>query len=391
MRNIKDHLIYYLSLLLSIGTVIGIVFCVYFGVTQLITGNSDNIIYYGAGAIVCAILYKVMFYIRTNAREKVEFDEFGNKKGNVYKNLSAKEKKEIDLQRLADAERLISSGELKKVTFKGSKNPEEELNRLIGLKDVKEEILKMKAKMEYDKTYNKKNKKNKENISSYHMCFLGSPGTGKTTIARIMAGLLYQYGYIKENKCIEIDAAFLKGSTPDDTLKRTKVVLEKSRNGVLFIDEAYSLLSGVNSSELIAELVKYMEDNKDNFILILAGYQNDMKDLINSNPGLYSRISKYLWFKDYTMEELKDIFTLVANENGYCVELEAYERFEKRIIKEKAGKNFGNARSVKNIFQKVLDKHAYNVISGVIDKSKAYYITGEDVDIITDEGKIFNT
>ena len=234
----------------------------------------------------------------------------------------------------------------------------------------------MKAKMEYDIKYKRKNVGFQ---AGYHMCFSGSPGTGKTTVARIMAGFLFKYKCIKENKYIEVDAAFIKASTPDLTLKRLKMILEKAKGGVLFIDEAYALLNGGNAAEIIAEIVKFMEDNKKDFALILAGYQKDMQRLIDSNPGLHSRISKYIHFQDYNIGELKEIFTMVANEAGYCVDEGAYEKFEMRISEEKRSKNFGNARSVRNLFQKALDHHAYNVMTGVIPEDKVYMITGADM------------
>ena len=375
MSNFKDHIKYYAILLVSI---VSVIVAIGLALAALLLFLNSKILvasFCAAGAVLSFVLYKIMFTFRTNARNDVEYNEFGIRKGSEYKNLSAKQKKEFDLQILADNERIISTGELKKVTFKGSKDPEAELNKLIGLSNVKSEVLRMKAKMEYDIKYKRKDKSSQ---GGYHMCFGGSPGTGKTTVARIMAGFLFKYGCIKENKYIEVDSSFLKGSTPDLTLKRVKMILNRARGGVLFIDEAYSLMSGVNAAEIIAELVKYMEDHKKDFALILAGYQNDMEKLINSNPGLHSRISKYVHFRDYNLEELKDIFTAVANEAGYCVDASAYERFEYKIIQEMSSKNFGNARTVKNLLQQIMDNHAYNVMNGIISEEKAYMITGSD-------------
>lgn len=372
----KEQIKYHLSLIVSIASIIGGIVLGAIALLQILNNNVLVAVICGAGALVCFVVYKIMFGVRTKARSDIEYDDMGRRKGSAYKNLSAEQKKQIDMQLLAESEMIISSGELKKITFKGSKLPETELNSLIGLKNVKEEVLRIKAKMEYDKKYKKKNT---QVPTGYHMCFMGSPGTGKTTVARIMAGILYRYNCIKENKYVEVDASFLKGNTPDMTLKRVKMVLRHAKGGVLFIDEAYSLLNGVNAAEIIAEIVKYMEDNKKDFALILAGYNNEMQRLIDANPGLHSRISKYLFFKDYDMEELKKIFTAVANKAGYCVEYSAYERFEEEMIKEKKNKNFGNARSVKNLFQRALDNHAYNVMSEKIGREKVYIITADDI------------
>lgn len=378
MKKLNDHAKYYLSLVVSILLLLGAIGLV--AGTLLLVLNDKIILALlcGIGALACFVMYKAMFLVRTEARSNVEFDDFGNRKGSAYKNLSAKEKKQIDMQRLADNERVISAGELKKITFKGSEDPEGELDKLVGLNVVKNDVVKMKAKMEYDIKYKIKNK---NLYAGYHMCFSGSPGTGKTTVARIMAGFLFKYKCIKENKYMEVDAAFIKASTPDLTLKRLRMILNKSKGGVLFIDEAYALLNGGNAAEIIAEIVKFMEDNKKDFVLILAGYQKDMQQLIDSNPGLQSRINRYIHFPDYNVEEMKEIFTRLANEAGYCVDEGAYEKLEMRMTEQMKEKNFGNARSVRNIFQKALDRHAYNIMTGVIDEEKVYMITGADVTI----------
>ena len=376
MEKHNSHLKYYGSLIASLLSVFGAIGLGTWCLLLFLQQNTTGAILSGLGTLICFVLYKVLSNARLDARDEMEFDKFGNKRENQYRNLSAKQRREIDMQRLADAERIISSSELKSLTHKGSKNPDAELNTLVGLSNIKEDVLKIKAKVEYDKKMKKKLTASSEGL---HMCFMGSPGTGKTTVARIMAGILYKYGRIKENKYMEVDASFLKGSTPDETLKRTHVILHKAQGGVLFIDEAYSLLSGVNSAELIALIVKYMEDHKKEFVLILAGYENDMKRLVDSNPGLHSRIHKYFHFKDYNIAELTEIFTMTANAAGYCVEDKAYENFQCVIMQQKTAKNFGNARNVRNIFQRALDTHAYNVMNNLIPKDKLFVITGADI------------
>lgn len=347
---------------------------VYRSVIQLINKQEIDWIVFASfcGAVLCFALDRILFEVRTTLRDDLEFDENGNKRKNEYKRLSAKEKAVIDREKLIAGELIISESEIKRMTHQGSKDPIGDMEKLVGLADIKEEIIKMHAMMEYAQTY-------KKEMPSAHYCFTGSPGTGKTTVARILTGILYQYKYIKKNQCLEVDGSVLKGRTPDETLQRTRRILQKSKGGVLFIDEAYSLLYGVNSDEIITELVKYMEDNKKEFVLILAGYKNEMEELIDANPGLYSRINKYWNFKDYDITELKEIFRNIANQAGYFVDENAYDEFEISIMKEKNNKNFGNARTVRNIFEKTLEKHAYNVIKNHINKKQAFCITAEDI------------
>lgn len=339
MENKFNYIIYPLSIIFAVISDVFMVIFAALGIMIVLNANVPEYIPVKYGpmpyfilAAACFGLDRLLFSLRTGVRNKIEFDENGKKKNNLYKNLSSADKAVIDKQMLLDSERILSESEFKKVIHKGVRNPQHELDKLIGLANLKNEIKKMEATMEYAKTY-EKNKKH--DIASNHMCFMGSPGTGKTTVARIMTRLLYKYKYIKKNQCIEVDASFLKGDTPDNTLKKVRMVLQRSKGGVLFIDEAYSLLDGINSKEIVAELVKFMEDNKKDFVLILAGYQNEMKELINSNPGLYSRINKYFLFKDYDINELKDIFRLTANEAGFYVESDAYDAFEIKINKEK--------------------------------------------------------
>ena len=128
-----------------------------------------------------------------------------------------------------------------------------------------------------------------------------------------------------------------------------------------------------------------MEDYRDGFVLILAGYDNEMKQLINSNPGIFSRIKHYMWFQNYSIQELQQIFVHMANEGNFCVDETALLRFAERMKIEQGRQNFGNARSVRNCLEKAIDKHAVNIMNHILDKSKTYMICGEDIDITVKE------
>lgn len=341
--------------------------------------------------IVLLALQKVFYTLRIKLRHVVDFNKDGlSKKFESYDKLSAAQKAKIDEQRLMDAERILDTNMLRKMTHKGSLNPEKDMEKLIGLESVKKEMSEMAARMEYEETH-KKNKKAQNLEMSMHMCFLGPPGTGKTTCARIMVGFLYRYHYIKKNKCIEVDGNFLKGVNQGETSTKVTMLIKQAMGGVLFIDEAYALLSGASGTqqEAVATIVKAMEDYRDDLIIIFAGYENEMKELINSNPGIFSRIKHYMWFGNYTDENLRMIFNSMANEAGFCVSLEALDRFSQKMAIEKKRTNFGNARTVRNCLEKAIDKHSYNIINKILPEEKAYSIEAEDIILKSKEMDFF--
>lgn len=303
-----------------------------------------------------------------------EYDEFGRSKKKSYENLTRKEREAMDLQKTADLERILSTSVIKKITKEGSKNPEKELNEMIGLVPVKTKLNELIKRMEFEQGENKKKaKKDRTNfMTGRHMAFLGRAGTGKTTVARVLVGALYQYGYIKENKLIEIDGNFLKAG--EMSAVKTQYVTQLAYGGVLFIDEAYAMAEGQYAKEIIATLIKEIEDNRDRFICILAGYRNDMIYLIDQNEGFKSRIKEFIDFPDYTDAELKEIFVAMCNKKNFVPNADALHNFEVRIDKERRLKGFGNGRTVRNVFEEALDKHA----TTFTDETR-YLITGEDV------------
>lgn len=478
--------------------------------------------------ILTIVLFAVYLILRVplknmyqQAVQDNEYDEFGMSKKKSYQNLTRKEREQMDLQKMADMERLLSSSVLKKIVKKGSENPEEDLNRLIGIEPVKQKTREMAARMKFEQEIKKEEKKNKNapktggSMSGRHMVFYGSAGTGKaqplyskvltpkgftamanlnigdevvsgigrishilgiypqgkkavyeltlengiscrcsdehlwtlqtetdtvlnryrtlelkqimqnfdresyyipvadvtnyrmhkgyllksityigeeecqciyiddeshtyitdnyiithnTTVARIITGFLYQYGYIKENKCVEIDGNFLKAGSESGV--KTKLICQKAFDGVLFIDEAYSIVEGTGEygREVIATLIKEMEDNRDRFVLILAGYKNDMNRLLSTNEGFKSRIKEYLYFPDYDVSEMSKIFELMAHEQHFEVSQAAFENFAVRIEAERKLATFGNGRTVRNVLDESIDRHALHYGSGELSK-----------------------
>lgn len=237
-----------------------------------------------------------------------------------------------------------------------------ELNSLVGLDNIK---VMLKDLVNLNKFKEKTEGELKLKETNLHMVFLGNPGTGKTTVARIVAGILYNLGFIKQNKLIEVSAKDLIGQYVGQTAPKTLEVIQKSIGGVLFIDEAYSLAStvGNNSSfneECIATLIQAMENNRDNLVVIFAGYSKEMDAFLKSNSGIVSRIGYTMDFKDYTLEELITIFSSMFEKAGFILDNAAIEKAKEIITEFMGSKSFGNARFVRNLYEKAIIKHATN-------------------------------
>ena len=238
-----------------------------------------------------------------------------------------------------------------------------ELNELVGLEDVKEALLDLANLIEF-KSKTEGNLKLKS--TNLHMVFLGNPGTGKTTVARMIAGILYNLKYIKYNKFVEVSSKDLVAKYVGQTAPKTMEVIEKAMGGVLFIDEAYSLATGNGgegtfNDECIATLIQAMENYRDNLVVIFAGYKKEMQDFLDSNSGIVSRIGYTLDFKDYTVEQLIMIFKQMIDKAGFKIEDDAIEKAKEIILEYKDTDNFGNARFVRTLYEKVLIKHAKNM------------------------------
>ena len=251
------------------------------------------------------------------------------------------------------------------------------LNELVGLSKVKKVLKDLVDLIEL----RKKDDNLKIGDVNLHMVFLGNPGTGKTTVARCVANILFDLGYIKQNKLLEVSAKDLVAEYVGQTAPKTNSVIEKAIDGVLFIDEAYSLASnGQNSynDEAIATLIQAMENHRNDLVVIFAGYTKEMQSFLDSNSGIVSRIGYTLEFDDYTPDELVEIFKGMVSKAGFEVEQDAITKLRELIDEYKDTPNFGNARFIRNIYEKSIIKHASNT-KGKKQKKILKTITKEDI------------
>ncbi|MDR0978543.1 MAG: AAA family ATPase [Lachnospiraceae bacterium] len=269
---------------------------------------------------------------------------------------------------------------------KNEKRAMQKLDELIGLDSVKEQVKKI---MAYVKIH-----KERGSMPTLHMCMTGNPGTGKTTVARII-GEIFSELEVLDNKSNFLEASrdnLIAGYVGQTALK-TKEVIDSALGGVLFIDEAYSLVLGVDERkndfghECIATLIKEMENNRQELCVILAGYKEEMKNLIEANTGFESRIQFYIDFPDYTEEELYEIFMLKVKQEKFVIEdggkEVVIEYFKNEIDNKK--ESFGNGRLVRNLFEKIKFEQALRLVN---QDGKDYdLITVDDISCVTEKIK----
>lgn len=259
----------------------------------------------------------------------------------------------------------------------------DELNDLVGLSKIKEEVNNL---ISFTKMQIEREKQGLHAVPvSLHLVFSGNPGTGKTTVARILAKLYKEIGVLSSGHLVEVDRSGLVAGYVGQTAIKTQEKIEEALGGVLFIDEAYTLAKGGDNDygqEAIDTLLKAMEDNRKDLVVIVAGYTDEMKVFIDSNPGLRSRFNKYIEFEDYSIEELCQIFIGMCSKYDYVVDEEALEVVREKItgMVENKNKNFANARDVRNYFENIITKQSTRVASlGTSDANEMSLIKVEDV------------
>lgn len=257
----------------------------------------------------------------------------------------------------------------------------EELNNLIGLKNVKSKVNDL---IIYQKVQKMREKEGLNAVkSTLHLSFTGNPGTGKTTVARIIGRIYKQLGLLSKGHFIEVSRTDLIAGYQGQTALKVKNVIEKAKGGVLFIDEVYSITENEQSDsygrECITELTKALEDYRNDLVVIVAGYSEPMKKFFSSNPGLKSRFNTFIEFEDYNTKELLEILISMCKNNDYDLtekaKIKLNDFFETELENKK--ENFSNGRMVRNVYDDLVMNHARRVVN--IEN-----ITKEDLLLITD-------
>ncbi len=227
-----------------------------------------------------------------------------------------------------------------------------ELDQLVGLANVKAEVRRLSSLLQVQQLRAERGMPVIE--TSHHLVFTGNPGTGKTTVARLLSQVYHSVGVVTQGQLVETDRSKLVAGFVGQTALKTQTALESALGGMLLVDEAYALARGGENDfglEAIDTLVKFMEDHRDDIAIVAAGYPAEMSDFIDSNPGLKSRFTRTISFPDYTEDELVGIFLQLGDKNQYHLSDDALQRVRHFIAAEPRTRGFGNARYVRNLFE----------------------------------------
>lgn len=277
-------------------------------------------------------------------------------------NLIDKEKENLQ-NKNAEALKTATASAVPEKSEEPETDPMEDLDALIGLTAIKDDVKELIAFVKIQKM--RKEQGLKAVPVSLHLVFTGNPGTGKTTVARILARLYKQIGVLSKGQLVEVDRSGLVAGYVGQTAIKTQEKISQAMGGVLFIDEAYALSQKDDAfgQEAIDTILKAMEDNRDDFVVIVAGYTEPMEVFINSNPGLKSRFNKYIEFEDYSIDDLEKIFMMNCKKYDYVLEEDVEKHVRELIVQRKMehSENYANAREVRNLFEEIITNQAKRV------------------------------
>ncbi|MBQ4068802.1 MAG: AAA family ATPase [Lachnospiraceae bacterium] len=370
----------------------------------------DNALYVGKYDSVVPMVFK--YFVLADAGRKIENDEYKNKKAKMlsdtYRLLGQSYAASTDINSGKEVECLTKYCTMldiylkefgllrqdKKTKVEIEKEVEKldldtlmgEFNGLTGLGAVKQDVNEMINLMKVQKMREERGMK--QTSVNKHMVFMGNPGTGKTTVARLLSKIYAAIGVVSKGHLVEVDRSGLVSGYIGQTAMKVTDVIEESLGGILFIDEAYTLTAGKGEGdfgqEAIDTLLKAMEDNRDDLIVIVAGYTDLMEEFLDSNPGLRSRFNKFIMFEDYKAEELMEILNSMCKNQDYMLSRDAYdasmEYFKNRCEEKPEG--FANARDVRNYLEKAIAKQASRIVNLTeVDNNILAIIEKEDLPI----------